>query len=343
MTRTSKTVAAAVVQALQRRAQACGISPAEFLERTGLSSSEIADPAARIGRRRFTPALALAARLRLPSEPGPSLDGLAQRLPILVGTWLNAPTLRSALDAFVRFRPLLGESDHVILRMREGEVRIEYLADDPQEFAAFQAKANFRLLVQVVRNYVRGGSLRFSAWLTEDPALADPWFEALLRGRCRTGQSENVLQFRTDELDVPFPGHNAALARINTRHLEAALDALERESAFSLRTERAIREVLTTPGRTEAPGVLLEELCAGLGLSRTTLRRKLAVEGTSFQRLWTTVRAQEAQRLLDETSLSLGEISDRLGFASQSSFTRFFQREVEVSPLHYRRDLGSRA
>lgn len=45
----------------------------------------------------------------------------------------------------------------------------------------------------------------------------------------------------------------------------------------------------------------------------------------------------EAKRLLRYTDLSVAEVSDYLGFAEPTHFTRFFRRLVTASPLEYRR------
>lgn len=341
----SKTVAAVVVQGMQRGAQARGVEAAEFLRQVGLSALDVADPATRIGRRRFIPVLAFLAKIRPgPAEPKRiSLDGLTAGLPMVVASWLNAPTMRSALQVFLRFRPIVGESDRVEMQVRDREVRIEYLAEDPQEFAGLQARANFQHLALLVRNYALGDAVRFSAQLTDRPSPTEAAFEAFLGGKCLTGQAANVLHFRTDELDVPFRFYNPAVAGIQLRALDAQLAALEHESSCSLQVERAVRKLMAARGWVEAPGRLLEGFCAEMGMSRSSLQRKLACEGTTFQQIWTAARVREAKQLLSNSSLSMSEISDRVGFARQSTFTRFFRREVQVSPLRYRRNPRSQA
>lgn len=50
------------------------------------------------------------------------------------------------------------------------------------------------------------------------------------------------------------------------------------------------------------------------------------------------MKLEEASRLLEDASLSLGEVSEQLGFNSQSSFTRFFRHEAGVPPPRHRYD-----
>jgi AraC family transcriptional activator of pobA len=49
----------------------------------------------------------------------------------------------------------------------------------------------------------------------------------------------------------------------------------------------------------------------------------------------------EAKRNLVYSSMSIAQVADRLGFVDPAYFTRFFKREVGVSPLHFRRSAGT--
>lgn len=51
------------------------------------------------------------------------------------------------------------------------------------------------------------------------------------------------------------------------------------------------------------------------------------------------LRMEEAARLLRETLLPVGEVSDKLGFADQLYFSRCFRRHAGVSPSEYRRGI----
>jgi len=48
---------------------------------------------------------------------------------------------------------------------------------------------------------------------------------------------------------------------------------------------------------------------------------------------------QEAKRLLKYDTMSCNEIADRLGFIDPAYFSRFFKREVGVSPKNFRNAL----
>jgi AraC-like DNA-binding protein len=48
------------------------------------------------------------------------------------------------------------------------------------------------------------------------------------------------------------------------------------------------------------------------------------------------LRQQRALALLEDTSLSMSEIAERLGFSDLSSFSQAFKRWFGVSPSHRR-------
>jgi AraC-like DNA-binding protein len=63
------------------------------------------------------------------------------------------------------------------------------------------------------------------------------------------------------------------------------------------------------------------------------------VAGLTFVAYVTHVRVANAARLLKETTLSVAEIANRVGFADQSYFDKRFRRHFGQTPLAYRRQL----
>lgn len=44
----------------------------------------------------------------------------------------------------------------------------------------------------------------------------------------------------------------------------------------------------------------------------------------------------EAMALLDDNSITIGRISEKLSFSDQAAFCKFFKRQVSISPTEYR-------
>nr|WP_314482524.1 AraC family transcriptional regulator [uncultured Pseudomonas sp.] len=78
------------------------------------------------------------------------------------------------------------------------------------------------------------------------------------------------------------------------------------------------------------------ELARHLCLSASTLRRRLAEEGHSYQALKDSVRRQLAISWLAQEQVGMLEIAARLGFADSSSFYKAFRKWFGCNPGHYR-------
>ena len=80
-----------------------------------------------------------------------------------------------------------------------------------------------------------------------------------------------------------------------------------------------------------------DELARWLGLNRTYLCRLFRQQtGKSVGEYITGIKMAEAKRLLSLSKKSLREISDYLGYSSQSHFQNTFKREVGITPGEWR-------
>ena len=79
--------------------------------------------------------------------------------------------------------------------------------------------------------------------------------------------------------------------------------------------------------------ITLADVANYLGYNPSYLSRLFSSEtGLSFTDYLSKVRLEAAVRLLNETSLSVGEISHKIGYSNQENFSRFFKKAMEVSP-----------
>lgn len=84
----------------------------------------------------------------------------------------------------------------------------------------------------------------------------------------------------------------------------------------------------------------VEMLAERSSMSRATLARQFAQKGAlSPLDLLTTIRVQVASQLLETTELPLGEIAERVGYQSESAFSKVFQKRTGLTPFGYRRNL----
>ena len=114
--------------------------------------------------------------------------------------------------------------------------------------------------------------------------------------------------------------------------LVAALDRAVADAAQSPSWLLALRQKLDAqPGR-----LALEDAARSLALSVRTLQRQLKSAGTTYQREVAASQVRVAERLLRETSASLGAVAIEIGCASQQHFSTLFKRFTGESPSAYR-------
>ena len=80
-----------------------------------------------------------------------------------------------------------------------------------------------------------------------------------------------------------------------------------------------------------------EGAASALSMSRSTLKRQLARENTSFQAVLTDIRKEKAVRLLLGTTLSLDDIAEQLGYSDQTNFSHAFRQWSGFTPGQFRK------
>jgi AraC-like DNA-binding protein len=98
------------------------------------------------------------------------------------------------------------------------------------------------------------------------------------------------------------------------------------ENRFEITVRSRLRSLMP---RNQA---IAERVAASLGVSERTLHRRLTQLGTSFQEVSDQFRIEESERHLLQGRLQLVEIALALGFADQTSWSRFFRRMRGTSP-----------
>jgi AraC-like DNA-binding protein len=80
----------------------------------------------------------------------------------------------------------------------------------------------------------------------------------------------------------------------------------------------------------------MDKVARGLDLDPRTLHRRLAAEGESFNSIVHSTRAGLAERYLANDGYTMTDVSQLLGFAAPSAFSRWFNQQFGVSPSEWR-------
>jgi AraC-like DNA-binding protein len=106
-----------------------------------------------------------------------------------------------------------------------------------------------------------------------------------------------------------------------------------RSPAWVLRVRMALAAVL-------AGSCQIEDIARRLGISRRSLQRKLALEGSSFANVLDQLRRERALALIRRREMTVAAIASEVGFADPRAFVRAFQRWTGLSPSAYRAGPG---
>ena len=85
----------------------------------------------------------------------------------------------------------------------------------------------------------------------------------------------------------------------------------------------------------------LEQVASELALSPRTLRRRLGEEDSRFQEILDEVRLGLARDYLANSTLSIEQVAELLGFGHTGNFSHAFKRWCGMPPLEYRGNPGA--
>ena len=130
----------------------------------------------------------------------------------------------------------------------------------------------------------------------------------------------------------PMEAADAALAAIVHRRLDKVLAERDLLGPGPLggRVRRMMVEHLG-----ETP-LTPETVATALAVSRRTLSRRLADEGTSFRSILDEVRQEFACALLQDRSLSIADVAFFLEYSEPAAFNRSFRRWTGQTPSAFR-------
>ena len=158
--------------------------------------------------------------------------------------------------------------------------------------------------------------------------------------------SEHPLKTRKN---LPFGGEQ--LARI---HLEEFLILMIRELQNDNKTEYYAAEsdtdnvlidnVCDFLSENVYNTVTLKDVCERFHFGKSYLSEQFKkCRGTSIMSFYLDLKLAEAKRLLREEDLTIGQISEKLGFDSPEYFSRYFKKRVGHSPRDFRKMLINNA
>ncbi|MEV6235350.1 AraC family transcriptional regulator [Lentzea sp. NPDC051838] len=302
-----------------------GVGARECLHSTGISPEMLHDGSVVSGAQE----LAVAANLVTATGHAPGVGfAVGERLSLRAyGVWgfalLTCPTVRGAVEFGLRYLPLTYAVTGLSMRVRGDEAAL--IVDDgpgQEELGPFLVEREIAVTTGILRTILDESPPSMRVELRSSPVSAD--YGQALGAPVEFDAPHNAIVTDTAVLDLPLPQADPLTTTVCERACRSLL--LERRSP---RVARDVRAVIAD-GVTDA-GLI----AARLHLSPRTLRRHLAVEGTSLRQLVDEARRFQAIELMTQHRLSVEQVALRLGYADAATFIRAFRRWTGTTPTAY--------
>ena len=307
-------------------AESVGLDADAMLARVGLNRAILANPDTPING-------GIASRLVEESAQESGCMGfgllMAESRPIsglgaLALLFRHQRTLRDAIRVLIRYQHVLAET--LVISLEEGPdaavIRTDILADhhmtrQPIELTVGEMRRAFTALA--------GGAWHAECAFFVHAAPDDMTIHQRVLGcPVQFAADLNGLSCTSASLDLPIIGAEPEMARYAQNTLEMQVRTSD-EGPVVDRVRRALYMLLPSGGGT------LDGVGANLGLHPRALQRALLSEGETFGKTLNDVRRELALRHLATPSLSIEAIAVLVGYATLSSFSRWFTQEFGVA------------
>jgi AraC-like DNA-binding protein len=248
----------------------------------------------------------------------------------------NQPRFDDAIAKFQRYAPTMSDAYRWNIVDDADEVRMTASPIGPIHRAGWQAHLEFDVIDSARSTMRVTGTRARRLWFLHAAPPADVVARyAEVAGIVpEFGRERCELAYPRAIRDCVVPTAKPALATAIESQLSALLEAIERGAAVSARVRAAIGERINEP-------LPIDELARAVFMSRRSLERALADEGTTAAALIDDERMQRALAWLP--ALSVNEVAARLGYSDARAFARAFKRWTGMAPSQARaRPTGGR-
>lgn len=248
----------------------------------------------------------------------------------------SAATLGEALELGVRYERLVNHSFSSTLLSMDGQlVNRLNLPPLPVETLRPIAEFDFSALVGFGKFLMRAPDTRLSPLrvsFRHQPAGPVRVYEEVFGCPVRFGDEHNQIIFHQELLSLRMPSADPLLLKRLREYVDERLARdLSPVPALIQKIEKLVLPRLPY-GVPE-----LKEVAPALGISISTLKRRLAELDTHYQGVCDALRQRLALQYVSEPERSMVDVAFMLGFSELSTFYRAFKRWTGTTPQQYRR------
>ncbi|AXQ28522.1 AraC family transcriptional regulator [Solimonas sp. K1W22B-7] len=319
---------------LSRAGLACGFNLEELLRRVSPEGYVVSEHRMRIEMhtlaRIYDFAHQLSSRDYFPMVIGSAC--VYEAAPEINSMLISARSLRDAIPLLKEFPRIIMPELHLDHQLTDSHMQIE--VDLHRLGSRIEAPGVIEMVILVLMRTIQGvvsQPVDFGISLSHSPQTSVSNYRKYFYTSPVFGADVNALRFSSRFLDMKSPVASSAVQAQSRMIFDRRLQLCA--SGSPLRA--AIESLLD-----QNPQMTGEQVCAQLEMSVRAMQRKLSEEGTSFREIHTEIRFRSAKRMLRDLALDISSISEKLGFADRTTFTRAFTKQEGVSPSAYRKKFG---
>lgn len=256
-------------------------------------------------------------------------------LPHLKTFIMSSSTLRQAFEATIPIQKLISPllvleleeaGDDAAIKLKPGALLSE---EDERHYTEMVFSTIRTLTNRLMKKITRPKAVHFRHGRSD----ISPLYESFFSCRVVLNASENIIMYERAVMDIPLPGGFPEIRRQAGDIVNQQLA----DSPFQDGLTEEVRRLLTL--KTDLLNASVDQIARFLNMSVRTLQRRLSESGYDLRDLRDQVRFELAAQALRSRTLSMDEISEKLGFSDRHSFTRAFKRWSGISPSGYRKAL----
>lgn len=322
-----------VVRGILSELRSRGIDPDQVLSASGLSRERLADMREYITFDELERFVSLA--VEQTNDPGLGLavgaNAPETTLQVVGHLMRSQQTMREAWAAWCRYSVLL--TDAWRFQLLEAGEQALFICEPPvvHRFTPFFVDLTLAMSVRMGFHFALDASELREVHLQHRAPSYAARYQEVFNCQIRFEQEHNAAVFGRELLDRPQLHADEAVRTA----LQETVERFFRERNYASPLSERVRSLLEAPDDFAAMGAA--KIARRLGVSRRTLRRRLATEGTSMPALLDEARCRLACRALKLPGVSVKEVAEYLHFSEPSAFRRAFKRWTGHTPVEYAR------
>lgn len=249
---------------------------------------------------------------------------------VLAPVLSHSPNLIEAITNALRFQLILSQSGEFRHEFKDRSVRATY-HPAASHISAHHAQIDSVVvgLVRALRLFVSEEVRLEQVFLTGPPRSGGFTCESFFQCPVSWFSPIAMIVFSGEFLHLDIQNTDPGIYQINKALAEDRLSRL-------LDEEQLVASVGEVIANLQFARANIDEVAAEMLLSPRTLQRRLKESGSSFRKLQEQVILKESTQLLLQTARSVNEVSEMMGYAEVSSFSRAFKSMLGMSPIELR-------